>query len=783
MKIRILFLLMLAICLQVGAQNQIVFQSDQSKSYLLSFANTNDESQRIINEMLEAIAKHIPKPVFQTKVTFTVDESVKITRDGKLLTIYVDHQNIKMDGDVFLNGFAMNDVLLPAKYEFVARLSRKNGPLLADFTPPKADFKIPFNEVMLQFTDTLPQNNYKFDITSTKFSYDRESLQRFRERMGYIDQYFAADVDLSNINRQLSDINPNGIDAMDITQASLNAMKIRIDQIEDAGFWRELHIENHDALKLKFKLHEVRERFDDIQRQASHTLSIIYQLFYDRGEDFYNNKRTLEAKTAFEKSLFYNPNFAPAQYYVALIAFESNKTDEAKQEIKKLFGFRNMDDYTLQSAKRLANAIEWTDMNIADGLLTNRQYADALTAVAKAESFCRSLPNYACNDTIELIRGSCHQGIYSDKTTVAENLFEQRRFSEAETAVDNALQYQQKYANYIRTNEAAMDIKEKIRIAQYADAIQKGKDEMALKNYRAAFDDFNKAKGIEDQYPVTKNKLLPDLIKKSKAEVLLLDVADAENAVKVNNLTNARTILRQVMDDQSTYSLYDNTKLTQRIDALKKSILSQECDNAQRDYDTKVAAASRAENEKSYVTADDSYSQALQTIDRNPDCGINGNSARTGKLNVEKPASYQRQFNQCNDMVKNFNYLGAIEAYKKLGDYFTTNTMSSFGFTYQPLHLYIASFESGFALSGMSYFTNAADLEHAMYLMKLLRQRNMKKEATKFQQMELARALAINDYKTNPGFDAKLKVSEYTLGDKWYSYFSSEYLKQVKKFK
>ena len=65
--------------------------------------------------------------------------------------------------------------------------------------------------------------------------------------------------------------------------------------------------------------------------------------------------------------------------------------------------------------------------------------------------------------------------------------------------------------------------------------------------------------------------------------------------------------------------------------------------------------------------------------------------------------------------------------------------------------------------------------------MKLLRQRNMKKESTKFQQMELARALAINDFKANPGFEPKVKVNEYTLGDKWYNYFENEYVKQAKK--
>jgi hypothetical protein len=127
MKIRLLFLLLFGVSVTAGAQTQILFQSDQNKSYLLTYANNSDESQKVINDILQDIAKSIPKPVYQTKITMNIDESVKITRDKNTVSIYVDYQKIKMEGDVFYKGFMMHDALAPSKYEFTGVLCRKNG--------------------------------------------------------------------------------------------------------------------------------------------------------------------------------------------------------------------------------------------------------------------------------------------------------------------------------------------------------------------------------------------------------------------------------------------------------------------------------------------------------------------------------------------------------------------------------------------------------------------------------------------------------------------------------
>ena len=783
MKTRILLIILICFCLKAEAQIQILFQSDQTKSYLLSYINSYEESQQVINEMIDAIAKFVPKPVYQTKITFTIDESIKITREKNVVSIYVNHQNIIINGDIYYKGFNMTDVLIPSKYEFTATLSRKNGSSVADFTQQKINFNPLFNEVLLVCNDSLPAVGYNFMITSNKFYYDISARNRFRDKASLIDQYYMAETDLSGISKQLSAVNPNAFEDIEKTQTYLNKLKATTDNISGAAFWQALHVEAFDPLKLYIKLSDVRRSQTEVQNQLNYTKSVIHQLYYNKGVEAYNKKKTQEAKSAFEKSLTYNTTFAPSQFYLAQIAFDAGKTEEARQQIKKLFTFSNIDDDTKKAAYSLAGAIEWTDMNIAAGLLTGGKYTEALAAIDKAEKFCQSIPSYTCNDTINLIRRDCHLAIYSGYMKSANNLFIQKKYKDAGNEVQKAIFYQEKYQNYIPGNLDALDLKQKIKIEEYSYVMTKGKEKMVAKEYRGAFEEFFYAQSIENDYPVRKDKLLPELLKKSKLEVLLLDIDDAEMAVKNNKLESARTILRRVIDEQRTYELTNNPALSARIESLRKSIFSQECMNAQKEYDTKIETAIKAENEKNFIVAENTYKEALKTVENNSDCGISDELAKKGLAKVEKPAQYQRSLNECDKLAKDFSYLKAIETYNNLTAFYNINSISDYGISHQPLQLYIASFPSGFAYYGLSWFINAGELDNAMFLLKQLKQRNTIKSTTKAQQIALARAYAISDYKKDNTLNPKLKVIEYTLGDKWFSYFSKEYLKQMKKFK
>ncbi len=783
MKTRLLIILLTFLSIKCFSQNQILFESEQKKSYLISYTNSYDENQVVINEMLEVIGKFIPKPAYQTKFTLSFDENIKITRDKNVVSIFVDYQNIFVNGDVLYKGFNMTDVLIPSKYDFKGSLYRNKNILLADFAPQKTNFSLIFNESQLQFNDTSRQTNYSFTVNSFKFYYDQVARTRFREKVGMVNQYFIAEVDLNSLNKLLSDINPNAFETIDNTQKEMNSIKSKLDNVSTAVFWQALQITNYDPLGLQPKLFNLQKNYQEIQQQLNETYSELHQLYYKKALNLYNNKKVAEAKIAFEKSMYYQKDFAPSQFFLARIAFEQKKTDESKEQLIKLFTFKFIDEDTHKAALELANALEWTDLNAAAGLLTQQKFEEALLAADKAEDFCKSLPSFSCSDTIELIRKDCYNGIYQQYIMDAGNSFNLKKVDRAESEINKAIAYQQKYRKYVSEDKAANDLLEKIKVEQYYLTIIKGKAEMDAHNYRNAFLEFKKAADLEQLYPVKKVKQLPDLIKSSKLEVLLIMLDETDSDVKTNNLTKARTNLKQVIDEQKTYELSDNIKLSQRIETLRKAIFSQECSNAQNEYDTKLSSAGISENQSAFIQAEKYYNEAMNVVRSNPDCGINSDKAVSGLKYVSKLSQYQKFHAECTDQAKNYRYTQSIEAYNKLTTYYQSNSNELSAIKHQALPEYIATFEYGFVLQGIMWYVNNNDCDNGLYLLKILRQRNVNKSLCKIQQESLARIIALRDYKAGNSVDAKVKVIEYTLGDKWYANFTKEYLKQIKKFK
>ncbi len=784
MKTRILCFLIIFYSISSFAQSKLVFQAEQKKSFLVSYMNSYEESQIIINEMLEAIGKFIPKPAYQTKFTISFDESIKITKDKNLLTIFVDYQNINLNGDLHYKGFDMSDVLIPAKYEFTASLYGEKNIFLSNFTLPKNKFEFNFNEVKLDFTDTSKiGNNYNFTVNNLKLFYDHSSRKRFNEKASLIDEYFMSDKDIHFLDKQLSAINPNAYENIEETQKKLDDIKIKIDNISSAMFWQALEINKYDPLNVGPLMSGIQESFNDIQKQLNYTLSKAPHLFYDKGVDLYNDKKILEAKTNFEKSLYYQNNYAPSQYYLALIAYNVMNYTESKQQLQKLVKFNNLDDYTHKSAMDLAYTLEWIDLNSAASNLTQKKFEEALTAAAQAETFCKSIPGFTCSDTIELIRKDCYNGIYNQAVLNAENSFKLKKIDKAEGEVNKAIDYQKQNSKYINNSLKADELLGKIKVEQYSILVSKGKDEMALKSYREAFDDFKRAVGLEQIYEVRKDKQLPELIKSSKKEILLIMLIESENEVTSNQLSKARTALKQVMDEQKEYNLISDTKLNQKIETLKKAIFSQECNNAQKDYDSNIALAEAAVLEKQFIKAESFYNQAMQIVKSNYDCSLNDNLAVSGLKSVEKPAHYQKSLNECIDMARDIKYSQSIDSYNKLTTYYNENVKDLNGIQHAALKDFIATFEYGFLLHGITWFTTNGDIETGFSLLKVLRQRNLNKSLCKLQQQSLAVAFALRDFKAGTTQNPKVKVAEYTLNDNWYSFFTKEYLKQIKKMK
>lgn len=781
MKKHLVLLILLLQASLVPAQTQIIYESNEAKSWLLTYLpGTGEESQRVINEMLEVVANALPRPINQTKATFTVNENIRITRSQQTVTIFVSYSGLVLSGDVFYRGFDFTDMMIPSKYEFSGTLYRENNQLLASYNQARTAFTPPYSEARFQYTDTAVVSKYRFVVNPVLFYFDNQGRDRFRGKVQQVDQYYQAEIDLRNAHTRMDAIHPELFEQLSNASGQLQDIKRTLDQIGGAPFWQALNIAVFDPLHLGGQQAEALRRWQDLKGQVDAAQAVLHISWYNKGVTLYNSGKKTEARPCFEQALILQPNYSPAQLYLARCDYDAGQYETAKQAMKRLFTMPDIDENTRRSALALCDVLEWTDLNVAAQQLSNGKFTEALASAQKAEDFCKSIPAYTCNDTIELIRRDSYNGLYRAALQQADQLYRSKAYAEADSKADEAIAVQQQHPTYVADAKAALALKEKIKAGQYDVAVKGGREKLKSGDYRAAFDLLALARDIESVWTVKKDPQLASLLRSAKLEVILLDLDEAEKSVKANNLSVARQQLLSAIEDQKAYQLIGEQRLNTRLEALKRSIFRQECANAQAEYDNHLASAQRHIAANDFIAAEESYTVAQQTAANNSDCGIATDAALAGQQKMADPAAYQRGIKQVSALISCEQYENAIREYIKLGEFFEVRSLAGFGLAHLPLHQFMTTKRYEFPLYGITWELSNNQPNEAFFLLQHLRKINLHPKFTKMQQAALARALALRDYKSEPGMNVKLRVAEYTLGDKWYNVFKKEYLKQIK---
>lgn len=725
-----------------------------------------------------------------SNITMTVTEKIEIYSNNKQLTISVVYENATISGDLNYRGFNMQNWLFPNRYEFRGDLKR-NGTYLKELSQPYAGFFYDYTYSGGTYYDTVGQstsaskstNRYIFTITNVTFSYDYTARNAYDERVRMINNYYGAYDDLNRIGERLNYINPEAFEVAEQTQRSLDEMKREIDQIVNAGFWQGLKIESNDPQGLYSRLYQLRTQFNNLQERLNQTFSVIQVLCYDKALVLYSSGYINDAMVSLDRSLYYSPNFPPSLLLKAQILFETYRIDESKELLRRLFALSYVDAGTHSAANILAYQVEWYDINIAAGLLTQNEYERSLTAVQAADDFCSALIDFQCSDTIELIRTACHQGIYHDFLINADVMRSQSFLDEADAEVVRALEYQQKFSKYIVNMEEALALQQQIRIELYDVSIQKGNQLMKDLEYRSALLQYNKARNLEDYYPVNKNPQLWEFIRQAKLQVMLLDLSVAENNVAENDLESARSILIRIIEEQKQYGWLQQEELSRAIEHLKNTIFAKVCENAKNEYQLKIDNAIGASRSLDYILAAQCYQEAINVAVSHHDCKINDERAQEGQELVRLPAEYQQQKRQCVVLINNHRYQDAIDTYLKMGEFFSTHQLQSFSLVHDSLINYVIRQDEGFLLYGVSYFVSKQELEKAFALLQELKNDDVNNMRCKDQQSMLGRAFAERDFHNDPSIKPGKKVVTYTMRDSWYSHFKKQYLLTFKLLK
>ncbi len=782
MKYRLLVAFLL-IFSTLYSQTEVLFETTKTKSYILEYKIDNNESQNVINDIVRMISDYSSKHLFSTRINFKVEESIKITKFHEKVTIIVSYNNLRFEGDIFYKGFDISPALIPAKYEFSGILNCKVDSNKISYNQYRIPFNPANNDVLFFYNDTTKNNRYSYNIEALVFTYNIENKNRFGAHLQAIDNYYKADFDLSKSYETISKMNPERFENYENYMSSINDIGKIVNQIDKDPFWAILPLQMYDPKRVKNKIIEVKTLYDDRKASLKNVRNNIHERYFEKGYNEYENKKLKEAKISFQNSLSYSPKYAKSQFFLAIIAFDMNNIEESSTLLLTMYNFPNIDDETLNFSKNLAHNIENYRLNKTEEYLSKELYNEALKELDVVKQFCNKVPKYSCNDSIPVLQSEAHKGNYLNYIKLSQNAFNSGNHSLALNEADKAISYQNTNKSWINSNEEAMFLKQKINVDYYLVLIIDGKNQLLEKYFQSAFSKFQKATEIEANYTVKKDKQLPELLKKTKLELLYIDVQTARSYVQSNNLPKAREILIRIMNEQKEYQLNEQKILNEQIEGLKKDIFKQECINAQQNYDSKFNMAVKAESEKDYIAALRLYYECLTEADRFRDCGIQNQLGIDGNKRCEIPAKYQKDLISCKKKANQLNYTEATQDYILLSDFFIQNNIETFGLVHPSLLQFFQNFGTDFMRFGADYYTKNNELDNALTLLKELMFKNDARSSTKKIQQMLASEMALRDFKINPNLDYKLKTMEYTKGNKYFKYFSKEYKKAVKKLK
>ena len=289
----------------------------------IALSETDAYGRDVLNEL----ARTFNKPPRTAALVMDFNVTIKSKANNFSREVKIEGTTLQYSGDVNYKGFNLNEALSPVYYTANVKVVYQGGSM-KDFPIAGNINNSLMNNSSFTFIDSL--NNAKdINIHNFQITYNAGCVNKIRERVELINNYFLSVALVDNTYGLLQSINLNDIESFRLHQKKLDDADLKIAELEKRNYYTILQLASYDPAQFNNKLNECRNLSNTIRQQYNQMMANLYALFYNRGLDFLRAGNIPKAEQYFHFSLELNPLFAPSLLQLAVIDFRQDNLMEA----------------------------------------------------------------------------------------------------------------------------------------------------------------------------------------------------------------------------------------------------------------------------------------------------------------------------------------------------------------------------------------------------------------------------------------------------------------------
>ena len=674
---------------------------------------------------------------------------------------------MKFNGDIYYKGFDVRDVLYPASFSCLARLtSKSNGSkdftLTSNVTVNKAE-NMSFN-----YSDSN-RIYLNLNILSQKVKYNDATVRNFKDRIRLINEYFGSASQLDNTYALLQSINMNEAEKWKSIKQKIDDADAQILSIDNKHYFQSLSIQNNDPAKLKTKLQECKNFASDSRSRFNYMMANLHVLFYDRGNTYMLKNNFSKAEQYYHWSLEVNPLFAPSLLQLAIIDYQHNDLHETICKANDILYNLHPDPDTKERTYDLIRDVYDAHIDKANYQLQHRKdYYKAVDEFEEARRICEKYNTVRCDEALFNGIKAAKTGIYRDHLEKSRQHIQSGDLVKADIAVDNAIQYQLANNREITDNSEALAIRKGINQKLYDNKIFIAKNFTEQNQYVDALKAFDDADQLKNQYELTASADIRER-KLAAARPRIAELFyEGESFVKLNNLKSAGERLKSATALQTKYDLTADKDINKHKELLHKSICTQECINTEEQIAGLAKEGDAQKDKSNFLDASRNYTQAIALAKEFKDCAIDISVIEASELEIRAAATYLTFMRDMKLKMENGDYRECLDLYSKATKYYTEKNIADFGIEHEPdQYRFIRDKGSnGLFNYAADMYREQSELDKALILSKLLLSRNYDVKFLEGSLYSLGFKLGEREKLQTPKGKWKKLVKQYSSGDK-----------------